>query len=457
MTCDGTKRQLPESAYGPLCAPKFTGQNGGKTSSGVTADKIVVTYRIGSSGSGGALDALGGAELESVGFDQQGIARDMQVLVNYFNKRFELYGRQVQFVPYQGQGDILEEYQGRGQQGAQADAARAKDLGAFADVSYAAQTQPYTESLAANRVVAFSPIYLSRGFHQSHAPFTHSAMWPAGEDGATFQANVVCSGLHPGKAARSNDPVMRTRNRAFGIINAENPEYAKMGDILESRLKACGAPVARRVSYALDVTRAAQTAANAMAQMQSSGATTVLCVCDFLVPKVLMEQADKLNYVPEWFLTFHWSDPFYRTYPVRQSRGLLVGGGITEPYLQTEPGKVFRAAGGGEPASPFTFHKTYQQILMLFTGLQAAGPDLTPVTMFHGLERVPDTLAGAVGPWDFGPGPAMPQRWFPLGVYDPAAKSNLDAQTGSAVGCKAGKYFYFDDPNAFRGSLGCPL
>lgn len=457
VTCNGSNRQLPESSYGPLCVPRFTGGNGGATGPGVTEDEIVVTYRIGSSASTGALQALGGDELESVGFDQDGIGRDMARLVEYFNTRFELYGRTVRFVAYEGQGDILEEYQGRGRQGAQADAARAKDLGAFADVSYAGQTQPYTESLAANGIVAFSPIYLSREFHQRNAPFTHSAMWPAGEDGANFQANIVCGALTPGKATRSSDPTMRAKERSFGIIHAENPEYSKMGDILEERLKACKAPVARKVGYALDVTRAAQTAANAMAQMRSSGATTILCVCDFLVPRVLMEAANSQVYVPEWFLTFHWTDTFYRTYPENQFRGGLVGGGVTEPVLATEPGKVFRAAGGGTPESPFTFDKAYQQILLLFTGLQAAGPDLTAETMFRGLERVPTATGGAVGPWEFGPGPAMPRRWFPLGAYDPDARSNLDGRPGSSVGCHGGRYFRFDDRAAFADSLGCPL
>lgn len=457
VTCNGSNRQLPESSYGPLCVPEFTGDNGGATYPGVSADEIVVTYRIGSSASSGALQALGGDELESVGFDQDGMGRDMAVLVDHFNTRFELYGRTVRFVPYNGQGDILEEYQGRGRQGAQTDAARAKDLGAFADVSYAGQTQPYTESLAANGIVAFSPIYLSREFHQRNAPYTHSAMWPAGEDGAHFQANVVCGAMTPGKAVRSGDPLMRTRDRKIGIIHAENPEYSKMGVILEQRLKACGAPFARRVAYALDVTRAAQTAANAMAQMQAAQATTILCVCDFLVPRVLMEAADGQGFVPEWFLTFHWTDTFYRTYPERQFRGGLVGGGVTEPVLETEPGEVFRAAGGGTPESPFTFDKVYQQIHLLFTGLQAAGPNLTPESMFRGLERVPTARSGAIGPLEFGPGPAMPRRWFPLGAYDPDASSNLDGRPGSSIGCRGGRYFRFDDQAAFADSLGCPL
>ncbi len=457
VTCDGTRRQLPESSYGPLCAPRFTGDNGGSTSHGVTAKEIVVTYRMGESGSTPALEALGGNELDSVGFDQSGIRDDMARLVTYFNTRFELYGRKVKFTPYSGQGDFLEEYQGRGRQGAQADAARAHDLGAFADVSYAGQTQPYAEALASNRVVAYSPIYLSRSWHEARAPYTHSAMWPAGEDGAEFQANVVCGALHPGKAARSNNAAMQAKDRAFGIINAENPEYAKMGDILERRLKGCGAPVVRRVSYPLDVTRAAEIATNVMAQMQSAGATTLLCVCDFLAPRLLMEQGNSQRYYPEWFLTFHWTDPFYRTYPENQFRGQLVGGGVTEPFLTTEPGKVFRAAGGDVPDSPFTFDRAYQQIHLLFTGLQAAGPNLTPETMFIGLQNVPDAPTGALGPAEFGPGPSIPKRWFPLGVYDPDAASNLDGAAGSSIGCKRGTYFRFNNTSAFRDSLGCPL
>jgi hypothetical protein len=134
-----------------------------------------------------------------------------------------------------------------------------------------------------------------------------------------------------------------------------------------------------------------------------------------------------------------------------------VGGGVTPRYLDLEPGKAFQAAGGRQPASPFTLDKVYQQIVLLFTGIQAAGPNLTPATMFRGLEQAPNTPQGAIGPWEFGPGPSMPRRWFALGAYDPNATSNLDGTAGSSVACQGGKYFRFDDRNAFHNPLGCPV
>jgi hypothetical protein len=457
VTCTGANRQLPESAYGPLCLPAFTGDNGGATSFGVSRDEIVVTYRVSDSASMGALRTATGDRLNSVGLNMKGVGRDMAVLANYFNTRFELYGRKVRFVVFQGQGDVLEEYQYRGAQGAQADAARAKDLGAFADVSYATQTQLYAEAVVKNGIVAFSPIYLSRDWHTRRAPLSHSPMWPASEDMATFQANVVCGALHPGKAERSNDPVIAQKARVFGIVHAEEPEYARIGEFLEQRLRQCGAPVARRVGYALDITTATQQSTNAMAQMRAAGVTTVLCVCDFIVPAAMMEAADKQQWVPEWYMTAEWPEPFYRMYPKRQFAGQLVSGGARPPFLDLEPGKVFRAASGGKaPESPLTLDNTYRQILMLFTGLQAAGPNLTPETMFRGLQQVPSTANGDLGPSEFGPGPSLPRRWFQLGTYDPGATSKLDGEQGGVVSCRGGRYVRFDDVAAINGPLDCP-
>src|SRR5207253_3881253 len=71
---------------------------------------------------------------------------DLRAYVDIFNKNYELYGRHVVVKDYQPQGDNLEEDQGRNLAGAQADASKAKDLGAFADVTQSpslAGTVPY--------------------------------------------------------------------------------------------------------------------------------------------------------------------------------------------------------------------------------------------------------------------------------------------------------------------------
>ncbi len=76
--------------------------------------------------------------------------RTIEGLVEYFNKRFQFYGRQLKLVIYDGKGDPLTEIIGQGQEGAKADALKvAKEYQAFADVS--AVTAPYAAALAGRR------------------------------------------------------------------------------------------------------------------------------------------------------------------------------------------------------------------------------------------------------------------------------------------------------------------
>src|SRR5438477_11140252 len=48
--CGPGVRQVPWSAYAPLCEPAYHGNNGGATSTGVTASTITITYRMADSG-----------------------------------------------------------------------------------------------------------------------------------------------------------------------------------------------------------------------------------------------------------------------------------------------------------------------------------------------------------------------------------------------------------------------
>ena len=196
-----------------------------------------------------------------------------------------------------------------------------------------------------------------------------------------------------------------------------------------------------------------------MAQLRAAGVTTILCVCDHTFPIFFTRSADQQNYVPEWFSTLSWPDPFPRLYSERQWNGALYAGGARPAFLDLEPGRVYALASGGKPPhAPLTLDWTYQQILLLFTGLQAAGPDLNPATMYRGLQQVPTTLDGDFGPWEFGSGPAIVHTHFQLGRWDPGATSNLDRGKGAVVNCRGGRWYRFDDAGAIAngGRLDCP-
>ena len=139
--------QVPDLGYSPPCFA-FTGDNGGETSRGVTADTIKVTYRVTSDPNLLLLlGQLGGVPLDE---SNEEMYRTMEALVEWVNANFQFYGRQIELVRYDGRGQILPEFTGGGQDAAANDSIKvANEIGAFADIT--GITQPYADALAAQR------------------------------------------------------------------------------------------------------------------------------------------------------------------------------------------------------------------------------------------------------------------------------------------------------------------
>ena len=98
--------QIPGDPYSPPCV-QFSGSNGGATSRGVTADKVVVSVRIGSFANG-MLDAVSKVANAKIPNESPAvITKTVSGLVDYFNKRFQFYGRKLEVVQWDGKGDVL--------------------------------------------------------------------------------------------------------------------------------------------------------------------------------------------------------------------------------------------------------------------------------------------------------------------------------------------------------------
>ena len=442
QACD--ERQLADSEYGPCKIEPFSGDNGGATSQGVAEDTITVSFRLGNSGQLASLNSLAGEAAASLGSNQEAVVEDINALVDYFNDQFELYGRRVVVETFEGQGDFLAEFQAKDVQGAQVDAARATDLGAFADVSFTTMTQPYAEALTAADIIAMSPVYLSEDWYADRAPYAYGAAWPLGTQVGEFAGNAVCEALAGQPAEYAADDLAST-NRTFGLLAPENPEYAKMADAAEAALASCGESVGRRLSFALDIVALQPEATNAIAQMKEAGVTTIICLCDEFSPLFLTGAAFTQEYGPEW-LMMRWPDPWGRlTAPDIFARSMHLGG-MTPVFEDSEIGTVVDAATGGSGvASPASIDGIYKQLLMLFSGLQAAGPDLTPETFQAGIFSLPATDDGVFGPWEHGEGVYNPNTSFQLGWWSAEALSNLDGIAGSVQDCGSGDWYRFDD------------
>jgi hypothetical protein len=145
--CPDRAEQVPGTDYSPPCFA-FAGDNGGATSRGVTGEEIVVAFRKPADTNLFALlGQLGGVEVDA---DNQRLADDAQAVVDYVNANFQLYGRKIRLVGYDGRSQIIPELQGAGQDTATNDSLRVADeIGAFAGCSAGTPTTPAGTSAAA--------------------------------------------------------------------------------------------------------------------------------------------------------------------------------------------------------------------------------------------------------------------------------------------------------------------
>src|SRR4029077_12726253 len=95
---------------------------GGATVSGVTANTITIAIRKTADAQGANSLAVQPEAKAAVGVSFDVAEQYTHALIDYFNKNYELYGRQIKLVDFNGQGNDTNESLGQGQAAACADA-----------------------------------------------------------------------------------------------------------------------------------------------------------------------------------------------------------------------------------------------------------------------------------------------------------------------------------------------
>jgi hypothetical protein len=428
-TCTGP--QVPGDPYSPPCTT-FSGNNGGSTSPGVTATTINVTYRVTSDQSfQQTLAQLAGAQLQDTNADTE---RTIQVLANYFNSHFQFYGRKIVVHFFNGQGTLSNELLGQGQAQAEADALTAKQLGAFADIS--AESQPYSQDLVNQHIMAFGDPYLSEQYHQKNAPYA----WSIATEGtyvaqiaANYAQQKLCPQGSPAVYAGGN---LKNAPRKIGLLAPENPEYQAAVQIANQYQIAHGCGSGNIYTYTLDLGTESQQAANLVAKLKADGITTLFCGCDPIFPVYLTGQMAQQNYFPEFVdvgvaLTDQdYVGQLYNQQAFSHAFGVSPNE-PTVPYTQTIGYAAYKSVDpSSEPA--FFVNLIYLQMDMLAIGIQMAGPDLTPMTFQQGMFNYQPRL-GPAGLWGWSPS----QYTVPNDVreicWDPNAISPFNNKPGAFV------------------------
>jgi hypothetical protein len=440
VECGKGATQVAWSKYAPPCVAAFTGDNGGATSQGVTKDTITVTFRRANSTQDTAVYTAAGDAAPAP--DPQFVA-DLRTYIDYFNRQYELYGRKVVLKDFQGQGDYIQEDQGQGQANAAADGVTARELGGFADITFALKgSRMYWEALARNRVIAIGPLGFPQSWYERYSPYWWSVS-PTGSQGAAFFGNSACRRLGGQPAIFSGDALYQRTRRKFGLITPENPEYMEIGDQIVAALRACGLTVDRRVSYAINVAAFQPQATNMAAQLKAAGVSTALCFCDPLVPIFLSNAAQTQDWHPEWMQPYY-NDPQGRLMNQEQWAHAMTPGATHPPRRDTEADRVWRLASPNAAPREQYYDVAYYTVLFLMNALQAAGPQLTPQAFAGGLARLPATPRGEVGAWTYGPRKFSPVYEVPLAWWNPALASGRDGKRGGWVSCDGGAWYVYD-------------
>jgi hypothetical protein len=435
--CPDRTEQVPGDPYSPPCIA-FSGSNGGATSKGVTDTTIKVAFRVlNERGFQQTLAELAGASLVD---SPDSITRTVQALADYFNERFQLYGRKIEIAFYDGRGSNTNELLGKGREQAVADAIQVADeIGAFADIS--ATSEPYAGALAERGVVGFGTPYLSRKWHEDHAPYA----WSIATDGSIvseFAAEYAVNKLYGGNADHAGGN-LKGKPRVFGTLAPENSWYQESVDNAEQVVKDAGQQPGYRRAYVLDLGTMSDQATRIIADFKDRGITTILCGCDPIIPVFLSGVANREQYYPEFIIVGTaltdadivgqlWNQNF-----ASHAFGVSPLDGFVPP-TQTIAYAAYKSVRDDEPA--FSVDLIYYQMYELAIGLQMAGPDLNPATFEAGMFNYP-AKSGPFGLWDFGPGDRTAANDVREIYWDAGAISTFNGKQGAYIGANDGARF----------------
>jgi hypothetical protein len=424
--CTDRHEQVPGDPYSPPCVV-FSGDNGGATTRGVTRDTITVALRLTADPDlSSTIAKLAGSDAIDTAEDG---ARTAQGLADYFNSRFQLYGRKLKLVPYQGHGALTRELLGAGQEQANADGIKvASEIGAFADAT--GLTEPYSDALARQHVMAFGAPYMSRQWFAARRPYAWSTFTDCSllaENGADWLDKRIL-----GKPAAYAGGSLQGRQRKLGIVVPDNPEYQQC---LQDGLKighAAGYD-ATPISYSLDLTNLSNQAASIVARLKAAEITSVAVFSDPILPVFLTAKAHEQGYYPEWLVqgtAFTDTDVAGQLYDQTEWKHAF---GISSlgPQLPERAGlgyNAYRAVRADEPSH--SVELIYYQLYMIAMGIQLAGPTLTPATFERGMFAYPGGT-GEAGTWGFGPGHYTPTQDFKEIWWDVSRGSPYNNKQGT--------------------------
>jgi len=374
-TCDPeTGRVAIPYFFAPECFADVE-DNGGATARGVTEDSITVVY-YSAPDVDPVLDFITGPIANDDTRAQ--VEETVAGFVELFGSRYQTYGRTVDLRIVEASGTSTDEVAAR------ADARRAiEEHQPFAAIGGPTLTSAWADEMAAAGVVCISCGSTgNERFRDDRAPYLISIAM-AGDQTNTHAAEFVSKKL-AGKPAEYGGDAVASQERVFGHVYISTSEESEQSAAqLADRLADGGVDLAERLGYQLDPGRLPEQATSIISKLKESGVTTVLLQADPVAPATFTQEATAQEYFPEWVVvggTLVDTNTFGRVFDQQQWRHAFGISALAVPLApETTPGfALYEWFHGSPPPADQTAPILFPSPSLLFSLLQAAGPDLTP-------------------------------------------------------------------------------
>jgi ABC-type branched-subunit amino acid transport system substrate-binding protein len=397
--CDTERGTVKLPVVGaPPCVEPFTGDNGGATSPGVTADEVKVIYYQPDP----TTDPAGSALLSATGADvnPDTAFQAVQDYADLYNRVFETYGRHIDVERYMatGPGDDVET--------ARADAIAIAERHPFAVVGGPTQTGPaFAAELASRGIICGVDCAGATPEQeaQEYYPYIYQP-GPTPDQAVALASELFGKLAGPGPAELAGDPAMREDDRVYAVVHYDTPDgdHEPVFEAFKDQLAENGIDLETDVRFELDFSRMQDNARTIISRLKSAGVTTVIFYGDPLTPAALTEEATAQDYHPEWLLGP--SVLADTTIFARQTDGEQWSHGFGLSLLPT---RGERSTQGAWHVYEWAYDRTPPnntvgvidpRIRSLFTGIHLAGPELTPETFRDGVFRNPVAGGGPTTP-----------------------------------------------------------
>jgi hypothetical protein len=437
-------RQFDILLNNPECRPRFTGDNGGATYRGVTADSVRVV--VFSSEPNAAVDAV--LAPQGLAATEADLAALYEAAEEFIAEHYELYGRSIELIRVTGDCPTTPPDPARCIQAARRVIAMDPFLVVWATPLYAEVFDEWTRA----QIISLGGWHFDDSFFTRRRPFRYDVFMD-GTKSADHIAEYYCKKLANQGASRAGrviHPTIGGRDtpRRLGIVVPEIEANLSTARRVQQQVASCSDGQDPLVlTYESNIETAQTQTTNTTLALINAGVTTVVCMCDPIAPAFQTNGFAQQGYFPEYLmpglglLDYDLLGRLYNPEVMRHAFG--------PSHLQTQvafpeqdQSRMWRATGRpGTPCGSCGLPWAYMS--MVASILHHTGPDLNPLTVERTLLSLAPTRGdrpGTVGLM-FGEGNYTAIEDVKEVYWCGTCRSTIDGRNGAYVPVNDGRRY----------------